>query len=136
VEDVGAEGDERWERGVGWGKGYLEAEDCWGVGSWERLVFPLSFGMEREGGADLPFRTNITPDQSVGSPGVRDMNTPCGQAYLRLELWVLLVSSLEFWREKSTIPLVDAASAQRRGLIRVAVPSFCDTEMFGDVVVA
>ena len=33
-----------------------------------------------------PFRTNITPDQSVGSPGVRLMNTPCGQAYLRLEL--------------------------------------------------
>ena len=37
---------------------------------------------------------------------------------------------------ESTILLVDAASAQRRGLIRVAVPSFCDTDMFGDVVVA
>jgi len=37
----------------------------------------------------VPFRTNITPDHSVGSPGVRHRNTPCGQAYLRLELrWI------------------------------------------------
>lgn len=36
-------------------------------------------------GAYGPFRTKRTPDQRVGSPGVRLMNTPCGQAYFRLE---------------------------------------------------
>jgi len=39
----------------------------------------------------LPLRTNITPDHSVGSPGVRLMNTPWGHAYLRLELFYLSV---------------------------------------------
>jgi hypothetical protein len=40
-------------------------------------------------GEIVPFRMNITPDHSVGSPGVRHRNTPCGQAYLRLELrWI------------------------------------------------
>ena len=62
------------------------------------ISFSSLFWDGEEGGAGLPFRTNIMPDQSVGSPGVRDMNTPCGQAYLRLELWDLLVKSLGFWR--------------------------------------
>ena len=33
MEDIGAEGDERWERGVGWGEGDMEAEDGGGVRS-------------------------------------------------------------------------------------------------------
>ncbi len=34
----------------------------------------------------LPLLINITPDQSVGSPGVRLMYTPWGQADLRAAL--------------------------------------------------
>ena len=62
------------------------------------ISFPSMFWDGEERRADLPFRTNITPDQSVGSPGVRDMKTPCGEAYFRLELWVLLVKGWGFRR--------------------------------------
>lgn len=31
----------------------------------------------------IPFLMKSTPDQSVESPGVRDMKTPCGHACLR-----------------------------------------------------
>lgn len=55
-----------------------------------RMVLGLVSWMKEDGGRRErrwePFRTNITPDQRVGSPGVRLMNTPWGQAYLRLEL--------------------------------------------------
>jgi hypothetical protein len=47
----------------------------------------------------MPFRTNITPDQRVGSPGVSERKTPYGQAYLRLELKGILEGVLEFWGE-------------------------------------
>jgi hypothetical protein len=33
MENIGAEGNEGWERGVGWREGDLEAEDGGGVGS-------------------------------------------------------------------------------------------------------
>lgn len=47
----------------------------------------------------MPFRTNITPDQRVGSPGVSVRNTPCGQTYLRLELEATLEIVAELWTE-------------------------------------
>lgn len=84
VEYVGGEGYQWWEGGVGWGEGDLEAEDCWGVRSCSNKLALCIFELGK--GCRMPFRTNITPDHNVGSPGVRDMNTPCGQAYLRLEL--------------------------------------------------
>jgi hypothetical protein len=38
-------------------------------------------------GAAIPWRTNMIPAHNVGSPGVRLMKTPCGQAVLRPELF-------------------------------------------------
>jgi len=39
VEDIGAEGDEWWERGVGGWEGDLEAEDCGGIWTWIVVTF-------------------------------------------------------------------------------------------------
>jgi hypothetical protein len=39
-----------------------------------------------DGVIEIPFRTNNTPDQRAGSPGVRDTYIPYGHAYLRLVL--------------------------------------------------
>jgi hypothetical protein len=44
---------------------------------------PCKHGAETEELVREPLRTNITPDQRLGSPGVRLTKTPCGHACLR-----------------------------------------------------
>lgn len=48
MEHVGAEGYERWERGVGCGEGDLESQDCGGVGTCFPLVSWLVLTKRRE----------------------------------------------------------------------------------------
>jgi hypothetical protein len=66
----------------------VEAEDGGRVGSCSSSCGQSTDASKRESNDKdaIPFRTNITPDHNAGSPGVRLTKTPCGQAYLRLEL--------------------------------------------------
>jgi hypothetical protein len=88
MEYIGAESDEWWKGRVVWGEGYMKAEDGWGVWSCKPLVFAFEIP-KKDRRVLMPFRTNITPDQIVGSPGVSDIYTPCGEACLRLELGIV-----------------------------------------------
>jgi hypothetical protein len=74
----------------------------------------------------IPFRINSTPDQRVGSPGVRDMKTPCGQACLRLELlqktisFIYRIEKFETYNSTSKCCFRTAERVERR----------CDTMLF------
>ena len=71
---------------------------------------------------NVPLRTNITPDQSVGSPGVRLTNTPCGHACLRPPLVGLLASSsLRFGGFISTIRQGASVSVQPEAGVIVVI---------------
>lgn len=85
------------------------------------MMMMMGYGM---GAFLVPLRMKRTPDQSVGSPGVRDMKTPWGQAYLRLELWGRSDQQVPtvFGRLCLTTLSRAAVFAQRAGLTDGEVP--------------
>ncbi len=67
-------------------KGRLEGR-IFGSGGWRANTVLLTINRHIIASRGvLPFRTKITPDQRVGSPGVRLMYTPWGHADLRAAL--------------------------------------------------
>lgn len=68
-------GNEIWKRRIAGAYGPKRLVSLW-------VQIPRAEGV-------VPFRTNITPDQVVGSPGVSDIYTPWGEACFRLELEIV-----------------------------------------------
>jgi hypothetical protein len=70
MENVSRKGDEGWKLGIGVGKSNLESEHSRGIGACDESIRVYADNGVR---ANIPDRTNITPDHRVGSPGVMEM---------------------------------------------------------------